>query len=482
MSTVVDAFEREAQLQRARWQLRLRWVAIGLVLLALISVSVLFPGVVPVWRLVATLAVLAACNLAIELLILPRLEGGDGSLTPEFLIRIQIAVDLLIYTLFLHWSGGAENPAAFYYVLQVIIAAVLLAGHWAYVCAAAASVLYTLVLLLEYLGVVSHVNLAGVVDPEFYRRPMLLALTWGVLVSAVFLAAYLATAIVHRLKQRERELSQSNLSCEVRSGELAAANRRLREMAEARATFLRYVTHELRAPVAAIQSYLRLMREGYIPQERVPEIATRAEQRAEEVLMLIADLLDLGQVEHADVAEGRERLNPRDALMDAVDLLRPSAVEKRIRMDVRLDPATPIVFANPRHLSLLWNNLISNAIKYTPSDGKVAVSLSADADHLTVAVADTGIGISPEDQARVFEEFYRSDAAKRFAPHGTGIGLAIVQRVVRLYGGTISIESRRGEGSTFTVRLPLRSLQAATSAAAVEPPPDSRPALPRTLV
>lgn len=482
MTDAVEAFERQAQVERARWQLRLRWVAVGLVFVAVVAVRFLFPGVVPAGRLLALLAVLAVTNLAIEFLVIRPLEAGSGRMSPEALIRTQIGADLLVYTILLHWSGGAENPAAFYYVLQVIMAAVLLAGNWGYVCAAVSSILYSLVLLLEYAGVLPHVNLTGVVDPEFYRRPLLLALTWGVFVSAMFLAAYLASSIVHRLRQRERELSQSNLSCELRSGELALANRRLREMAEARATFLRYVTHELRAPVAAIQSYLRLIREGYIPPERLPEIATRAEHRAEEVLLLIADLLDLGQVEHADVAEGRERLDARDSLMDAVDLLRPNAVEKGIRIDVRLDPAVPIVFANPRHLSLLWTNLIGNAIKYTPNDGQVTIALTADTADLTLVVSDTGIGISPEEQARIFQEFYRSESAKRFAPHGTGIGLAIVQRVVRLYDGNISVDSEPGRGSTFTVKLPLRSLQATAPRVTDPRLPGPRPAVPRTLV
>ncbi|MGQ9555067.1 MAG: sensor histidine kinase [Anaerolineae bacterium] len=462
MANLTEAFEREELLARARWQLRLRWVATGLVLLALVAASLLLPGVLPVGRLLAILAALAVANLAIMLLFIPRLERSGGRLAPELVIKGQIGLDLLVYTIFLHWSGGAENPAAIYYILQVIIAAVLLMGNWAYFSAAASSLLYAMVLILEYAGALPHQHLTGIVDPGVYRQPVLLLALWGTLASALFLAAYLATSIVQKLRQREQQLFQSNLACEVRSGELAAANQRLNEMAAARATFLLYVTHDLRAPIAAIQSYLRLLREGYIEEERVFEIVARAERRAEEVLELIGDLLDLRQVEQTQAQDSREHLKPRETLLKALDMLRPSAIEKRITIDLDLDADVPVVFADPRHLSLLWNNLLSNAIKYTPEDGRVQVAMHCDGSYLCVDVADTGIGIAPQDHEKIFQEFYRGENARSFAPRGTGIGLAIVQRVISMYSGSISLESELGKGSTFHVRLPLASMRAGT--------------------
>ena len=162
-------------------------------------------------------------------------------------------------------------------------------------------------------------------------------------------------------------------------------------------------------------------------------------------------------------------------------MLRPSALEKRIILEVDLPAELPIIFANPRHFSLLWNNLLGNAVKYTPPDGRVKVAASSDGEDLRVDVVDTGIGIARQDQDRIFQEFYRGENARQFAPHGTGIGLAIVHRVVAMYGGSISLESVVGEGSTFHVRLPLDSLAASVP----QPPsgaPDPRPELPQTLV
>lgn len=476
---LASTFEHLELLRRTRWQLVLRWVAVTLVFGAVVLTALVFPGVLPTGRLLAILALLVVSNLAVMRALIPRLQRGQWRLGPEALIKGQIAVDLSVYTVFLHWTGGAENPASVFYVLQVIIAGVLLSERWAFLAAGASSLLCGAVFLLEYTGVLPHVHLTGIMDPELYTRPAFLLLEWGVLTSALFVAAYLASAIVQRMRARERELFQSNLSCEVRSGELAQANRRLHEMAVARDTLLRYVTHELRAPVGAIQSYLRLLREGYIEPERIPEVALRAEKRAEEVLILIRDLLDLGQVEQAQALEGRERVNLADSLMEAVDMLRPSAAAKRVSLEVDVAPGLPTVFTNPRHLALVWNNLISNAIKYTPPDGRVLVRLQETGEHLLAEVSDTGIGISEEDRERIFGEFFRSDSARRFDPHGTGLGLTIVQRVVSMYEGEVTLDSVEGRGSTFRVRLPMQNLRASCPL----PSPQERPGqLPRTLV
>jgi len=481
-----DAFSPDGQLalQRVRWLILLRWTAIGLVLLGVLVADVLFPGMLPTARLLAIVALLAAFTFAVMLVTRYRAEQPFG-LQPVFpwlaaldrlsldsLIKAQIVVDLLAYTLLLHWAGGAENPAASFYILQVIIAGVLLSGRWAFACAGASSLLYGLLMWLEYSGVLPHVHLGGLMDATLFRRPLALLALWSTLTSAFFVAAYIASSIVASLRRHERELYLANLASERRSEELAAANERLTQLENARATFLRNVTHELRAPLAAIQSYLRLLREGYIEQERIGEVATRAEKRTAELLALISDLLDLAQVERAELREGRETLRLEDTLREAADMLRPSAVEKRIEMQLDLDPDLPLVYANPRHLALLWTNLISNAIKYTPPGGKVTVRARCEGQAVLVDVSDTGIGIPPEDRDRVFTEFYRSEAARRFASQGTGIGLSIVQGVVRLYDGSIDFESAPGQGTTFHVRLPLTSLAASC------PLPGARPRQP----
>ena len=123
-------------------------------------------------------------------------------------------------------------------------------------------------------------------------------------------------------------------------------------------------------------------------------------------------------------------------------------------LSVDIDPRLAPVRANPDRLKLVWTNLLSNAIKYTEPGGIVAVTLTQTSEGLVGTVRDTGIGISPEDQQRIFEEFYRADNARMAAPVGTGVGLAIVRRIIENCGGKIWAESELGLGSKFSFVLP----------------------------
>jgi two-component system phosphate regulon sensor histidine kinase PhoR len=257
-----------------------------------------------------------------------------------------------------------------------------------------------------------------------------------------------------RLKEREQELVEANRACEFRAEELAELNARLEQLDQARSQFIYLVTHELRAPVAAIQSYLKLILEGYVPAEKQREIIQKAEQRALDQLALISDLLDLARLEQPRAEVDIERVDLAQSLREVCDLLRAQAQERDIAVSVQIDPEVPPLLANAEHVRQLWTNLVSNAIKYTMPGGEVSVTLSHENNGILGRVDDTGIGIAPEDLPRVFNEFYRAENAKAVERHGTGLGLSIAKGIVDTYGGRISVESQVGEGSTFVFFLP----------------------------
>jgi signal transduction histidine kinase len=163
---------------------------------------------------------------------------------------------------------------------------------------------------------------------------------------------------------------------------------------------------------------------------------------------------------------GTARLDVGD--VDLVRLIRQmvqdnlgAADEKRIDLTLTLPPKAPKVRGDKQRLSVLLMNLIGNAIKYTPENGTVQVTLTASEQRVAVSVRDTGIGIAPEDQPHVFEKFYRASNDKVQAVAGTGLGLAIAREVARLHGGDIHLQSEPGQGSTFTVELPVSNTEAA---------------------
>lgn len=254
------------------------------------------------------------------------------------------------------------------------------------------------------------------------------------------------------------------------NAELALANRKLIELEDVRAQFTLLTTHELRAPVAAIQSYLKLILEGYVPQPKVRETLEKAERRAMEQLALIADLLELGRIGSADARGLVQPVQIEALLREQLELLAASARERGITIETHVGEKLDAVRANPDQIRSLWNNLISNAIKYNRDAGHVTVTLVQEDRRLVGSVADTGIGIPEEAMSRLFSEFFRADNAKAQSRMGTGLGLSIVKEIVERGGGQITVESEIDKGTTFHFWLPV--VQAARPSEE-QPEPDS---------
>jgi signal transduction histidine kinase len=213
-------------------------------------------------------------------------------------------------------------------------------------------------------------------------------------------------------------------------------------------------THELRAPVAAIQSYLKLILEGYVPENKTRETLQKAERRAMDQLALIADLLELGRIGSADARGQVQPIRLDQSLRDQVELLSAGAHERDITIDLRIAGDLPPVLANPDQIKSLWTNLISNAIKYNRDGGRVEIELEQRGRRLIATVNDTGIGIPPEAMKRLFSEFFRADNAKVHSRAGTGLGLSIIKEIVERAGGEITVESVLDQGTTFRFWLP----------------------------
>ncbi|RPI58818.1 MAG: sensor histidine kinase, partial [Chloroflexi bacterium] len=225
------------------------------------------------------------------------------------------------------------------------------------------------------------------------------------------------------------------------------------ELDRVKTAFMRKVAHELRAPIAAIQSFLVSILAGYGSPQVQREMQERAVLRAGELLDLVNDLLNLSRLKDAKMEPKVQEVSLKKVLDEVLSLHGPDAQQKRIVLDVTCEECPPIL-ADPGHIKQLWTNLISNAIKYTPEGGRVRVRLRAQDGSVVGEVEDTGIGIGPEDLPRLFEEFFRTEKAKAFAQYGTGLGLSIVRQIVTECGGEIGVESEVAKGTRFTFRLP----------------------------
>jgi two-component system phosphate regulon sensor histidine kinase PhoR len=233
----------------------------------------------------------------------------------------------------------------------------------------------------------------------------------------------------------------------------------LKELDKMKSEFIAMVTHELRAPIAAVEQQLTVILNKMAGEvtEKQEQLLSRAKERTKGLLDLIKDLLDLSKIEAGKMVQYKEPLSLQEVIQRVVDLMRVEAENKKIDLQFSAPPKISLIHADRNSMEGIFTNLISNAIKYTPEGGKVWVHLGDEGGFVKANVSDTGIGIKREDLPRIFDRFYRVKTAETRQIVGTGLGLSIVQSIVDAHLGSITVESKEGGGTTFSVSFPKES-------------------------
>jgi signal transduction histidine kinase len=267
---------------------------------------------------------------------------------------------------------------------------------------------------------------------------------------AVLLVGSLAFGRVAARSLRQRALLATALGqVEAKSREVELANRHKSE-------FLANMSHELRTPLNAIIGFSEVLSQrmfGEVNQKQA-EYLEDIQASGQHLLSLINDILDLSKIEAGKMELQPSRFSLAAALQSVVMMVRERAAARRIELTSSVDPDTGLVDADERKIKQVVLNLLTNAVKFTPAGGRVELRAERNADGVVVRVADTGIGIAPADQARVFEEFTQARAGESREQEGTGLGLTLSRAFVELHGGRLWVESELGKGSTFTFTLP----------------------------
>ncbi|MFH0981427.1 MAG: hybrid sensor histidine kinase/response regulator [Planctomycetota bacterium] len=242
--------------------------------------------------------------------------------------------------------------------------------------------------------------------------------------------------------------------------------KRLRKEKEAQAhKFVTFVSHQLQSPLGAVRQYLDVLL--YQSAEALPaqyrQWIERCSQKIATMLEIITDWLTISKVEGGQLATQRQPVRWQDLIVPVLENSAGTARDQQVALVCELAPQLPAVTGDATALRMVLSNLVVNAVKYNRPGGEVRITARADEGTIALSVSDTGLGIAPEEQERVFEEFYRSKDERIAATGGTGMGLPIAKKIVEELGGRITLASRPGEGSTFTVVLPR--------AAATEPRP-----------
>jgi PAS domain S-box-containing protein len=260
--------------------------------------------------------------------------------------------------------------------------------------------------------------------------------------AAVSTVARDITSAVEAEAERERLL-----------GELAEQNEQLRQLDVMKDEFVALVSHELRTPLTAIQGYTELVLDGTTGELNDEQRAALAsvDRNSAQLFRLINDLLFVAQLNAGKLNVAIEDVDLVAIAAEAVADARPRAEAAGVALEFESE-STPTVPADRVRLAQVFDNLISNAIKFTPPGGRVGLSISMVGEDAMIVVADSGMGISPEDQQRLFTRFFRTKAAARI--QGTGLGLSITKAILDAHNGSISVESEPGHGTRFTAKVP----------------------------
>jgi len=271
--------------------------------------------------------------------------------------------------------------------------------------------------------------------------------------AAVLLALYVALFPVLR-RVTKRLATRTQAEAERRA--LVTQNARLRELDRLKDDFVSSVSHELRTPLTSIRGYVDIILEDETEalsseQKGFLEVVDR---NADRLLQLVGELLIVAQLDAGKLGLAFADVDLESLAAESVEAARPLAEEKRITLALDVAPV-PNLEGDRARLAQLLDNLVSNAVKFTPEGGRVEIQVRASDGHARIQISDTGIGIPTEQQEHVFERFFRAPGTTAQAVPGTGLGLAIARAIVEAHDGSISLESREGEGTTFRVELPL---------------------------
>ncbi|MDZ4780868.1 MAG: ATP-binding protein [Planctomycetia bacterium] len=268
--------------------------------------------------------------------------------------------------------------------------------------------------------------------------------------------------MLRHLMAVQQELREVNADLDGKVDQLAQANMRLFEANRLKGDFLATMSHELRTPLNSIIGFSDVLASIRTLDEKQRRYVLNIQKSGKVLLEMINEVLDLAKIESGKMNVRPASFRIEHVLHAQCDMARPLTEKKNIDLDLHIQPELPELYQDQAKIQQIFNNLLSNAIKFTPEGGRITASAAQEGNELVMMVADTGVGIAPEDQATVFEKFRQGSSASPTGDamtrehSGTGLGLSIVKELCRLLGGEVELESELGKGSTFTVRVPYQ--------------------------
>ncbi len=353
-------------------------------------------------------------------------------MVPVFFIAWMIAV-----------SEGFRSP--YYAGLNLILLAVGAVLRWTFVESLVAVVLVLFLYIATGLWHGGHVP-SGVLVGNFY------------FITIMNIIVVVGTYFQYRARFREFAL---RFELDSNRQMLEQSNQKLKELDEVKSRFFANISHELRTPLTLLLAPLEALLHRYNLDPETKSLLATMQSNGMRLLKLINDLLDLVRLESGVMQVKRDPLDVSEFVKGLISAARQMADDKRIKLEARIDPQLGCLEADRDKLEKIVLNLVFNALKFTPAGGLVELRAEKQEGLFVLVVADTGMGISEKNLPHVFDRFWQADDSSRRKYQGVGIGLALVKELVEIQQGEVTVQSREGKGTTFTVRLPYRKAEAA---------------------
>jgi signal transduction histidine kinase len=355
----------------------------------------------------------------------------------KILVLVQIIIDLILLTFLLHFSGGVENPFIIYYVFHLMIASIILPRIISYGVASFTMILVGLMAWGEYFGWFQHYALEGFITHRFFDNLKYLAGTGVIFISTSYVVVYMTGVVSAKLRYKEQAYREANLN--------------LLEKDKIKNEYVFRITHDIKGNLAAVKNCLDAAKLN-IPEEKKEEFLNRAHSRTEKLIVFIKDLLRITQLRLMDNMV-MEEFSLFEVVNEIVDTHKESIDRKSL--SVQLEIGEERIFADRLSIVEVMDNLLSNSIKYTPEEGEISIRVfKHSSQKLDIEFSDTGMGIPRKEVPHIFDEFYIASNSKRAGSENSGMGLAIVRKIIKSHSGTIHVKSEEGKGTTFTIRLP----------------------------
>lgn len=234
----------------------------------------------------------------------------------------------------------------------------------------------------------------------------------------------------------------------------------LKKIEFVKSQFVSMVAHELKTPVAAVLGFIRIILDKNIniPDDKKADYLSRSQNRLESLISMVNDLLDISRMEIKSKQREIKEVNIKEVLTSIIEFLELELKKKNVTVNMEIEENLPLISADQNEINRLFTNIIGNALKYNKDSGEININVKTSGKYIVTKIADTGIGMKPEEKAKLFQEFFRAKNDRTRDIPGTGLGLSIVKRIVESYSGKTEVESEYGKGSTFTIHLPKKEV------------------------